>query len=373
MNKVRMSPLLTAVFRFAASPWEGMLEQENRPTDEVMNLLIAQYLTREGIPGWSKGVVTSDMVTTWQAAIQPVQQLVRMYAASNYSSAAEYPLLALPKLSTSLVDDNAVLQLMQEFNTFLVMAGNRIGSVAAQKLIKFYAVSGNYWHALVECVVPLEETFMIKTEEKRAIAFAAAGAQIPGSSKARSWTLRKYSHQLVTFRDALSNHVSVRIGDASLELSARKATVVTDREEEVPTSPDFKRATPELLSFYDSSPERPERILLRIPLKASLPSFASRVAILTLTVSALIAFCFFVFRWAGVGQGGSMTGTDVAVILVPSAIAASLMLVRDTSTLSAEINKEWSVIIGAVLVGLWIATLLAYALTAIAWGNPVGG
>lgn len=64
-----------------------------------------------------------------------------------------------------------------------------------------------------------------------------------------------------------------------------------------------------------------------------------------------------------------MTGADIAVILVPSAIAASLLIVREVSTLSTEINKGWTLATGGVLMVLWFSTLIAYGLSAINWGK----
>lgn len=92
--------------------------------------------------------------------------------------------------------------------------------------------------------------------------------------------------------------------------------------------------------------------------------------ILGLIASALMAFIIFVLHWFGVGSGKrEMSGADVAVILVPSAIAASLLLVRESSTLSTELNKRSSIATASALVVLWVCTLIAYAVERIEWGS----
>lgn len=362
-----LEPLLAGVFGFASNPWEVFLQSELNPSKSVINRLLCKYFKKNGLPGWGEGSIEIDVVEAWTSAVDPIRKLVRERTPGNVLSAAENPLLVLPHLeSPALSDSQAVVDLLSNLNEFLTVVWTEavspiapdVAQKAAKGLLEFYAASGNHWSAIAECTVPLTEPFMIKTSERRGLGLNSGGM-----------TSKKVSKQLVTFKDAYSNHVSVRVLDTNVELVSPHAAVLDEKRNPIDLTPDYKRATPELLSFYDADPHRPARIWLNLPLQASLPTRVGRLVILTLTVTALVAFCFFVFNWLGVGGSRAMTGADIAVILVPSAIAASLLIVREVSTLSTEINKGWTLATGGVLLTLWLSTLSAYGLSAINWGK----
>ncbi|MCX4956877.1 hypothetical protein [Streptomyces virginiae] len=362
-----LNPLLIAIFGFAASSWESLLGQEDNPTDGVLKVLIRQFLGKAQRVDGQHLSVTAEIVEKWHRAIQPTRTIVRREMRANVSSATENPLLALPDLSYASVDE--VERLLSALSDFLVAVSQAAPtSPAAAKLLRTFAASGSHWDAIAECVIPLKGPFLIKTEERRSLSFAVNGGRVNDRGERPGWSWKTYSRQLIVFNDAQSNHVNIRVADVNVEL--RKETPVLDEwGDPVKRSPDLKRATPELLAFYDSDPGRPYRIWIDVPLKVSMPAAVSRVIIFGLAATALLAFMFFVFNWLGAGGHETMTGGDIAVILVPSAIAASLLLVRETSTLSTEINKRSSLATGVVLAGLWVATLFAYGLNGIDWGR----
>ncbi|WP_406185884.1 hypothetical protein [Streptomyces sp. NBC_01006] len=358
MDAAQLDPLLSAIFSFATSPWQDFLVPESEaPSPDVLEILICNYLNKGTIPGWRKGPIDIEMVREWSAALSETRKLVTDRVPSNLSSVTENPLLILPYVEIVDVSNSGrVLNLFETLNRFLVEVSKKAETVeAAKKLVQLYAVSGSHWNAIAECTVPLDEPFMIKTWERRGLL----------TERAR----RSAKQQLVLFRDAQSNHVSVRVSDANVELVASKVTVLDEGRTPLGRSTDFKRATPDLLAFYDGNPGRPERILLDLPLKSSHSATVSRFVILVLTASALLAFCFFLFHWAGAGGKETMTGADIAVILIPAALAASLLLVRETSTLSTEVNKYWAMVVGVILLVLWISALIAYGVNGIDWGS----
>jgi hypothetical protein len=358
-DKNRVIPLLQAIFGFATEQWKRNLQQESSPSDAVLQTLLWKYLNEVGIPGWAQQDVDYAMVQRWNELVDQTRSVVRKLIAKDRISAAEHPILALPHATgITLNSEQAVVEHLSALNDLLVAADIAPSDNAASKtLLNVYAIGGSHWDAITEVVVPLKEPFMIKTCEKREV----------GLKRGPGWT--KSSHQIVSFNDAYSTHLNIRVADTNVEMKVQGARVLNERNNLISGSPDFQRATPELFTLNSARPNRPHYVVVSMPLKASLPARVSRFVILALTASALIAFCFFLFNWLGAGGGRDMTAGDVAVILVPSAIAASLLLVRETSTLSTEINEDWSITTGLILLILWISTLIAYGFNGIEWGR----
>lgn len=351
--------MLQAIFGFATEHWKRLLQQESFPSDSVLRALFCKYLNKVGIPGWVQQDFDYVTVQRWDELIEQTRGIVRERISTDYVSAAEHPILALPHASGIVLNhEQEVSQHLTSLDDLLTSAAAASSHIpAAKSLLDVYAVGGSHWDAIAEVVVPLKEPFMIKTCEKREI----------GLKRRANW--KKSSHQIVAFNDAYSTHLNIRVADTNVEMEVRGARVLDERNDLISGSPDFQRSTPELFSLNSARPNRPHYVVLSMPLKASLPARVSRFVIFALTASALIAFCFFLFNWLGAGGGRNMTAGDVAVILVPSAIAASLLLVRETSTLSTEINEDWSVTTGLILLILWISTLIAYGFNGIDWGR----
>lgn len=264
-----LESLLAAIFGFASNPWEVFLQSESNPSKGVINSLLCNYFKKNGLPGWNGGPVAVEVVETWASAVDAIQKLVRERAPENVLSAAENPLLALPHLEPHLLPNpQTVVDLLSELKDFLTAVWVKSASPtpdtskgASNQLLDFYASSGNHWSAIAECTVPLLEPFMIKTSERRSLGL-----------KSGHMASQKVSKQLVTFNDAYSNHVSVRVLDTNVEVVSPQATVLDEKRDPIDLTPDYKRATPELLSFYDADPHRPARIWLNLPLQASLPA-----------------------------------------------------------------------------------------------------
>ncbi|MGW1958036.1 hypothetical protein ACWCPI_35735 [Streptomyces sp. NPDC001920] len=363
-----ITSLLTAIFAFPAGPWQNvhqsMHEEYEQYERATLELLVWQYLMSSS--SWNFQV-SQEMVQDWLSIIDPIHKWVSKSVPSSIDSASENPVLALPDIGQMFANELQVASLLGDLNSLLSWARNQ--QVAqTRRLLKAYAAYGRYWDMFVECTIPLDEPFMIKTAEKRGLHLGEPGKVANSHSKPSQLSLQKTSSQLVVFNDAMTNHLNVRVNDTNVELVPDKVRVLNERYEPVGEEPDFQQSSPELLSFYSADEGRKHRIWVDIPLRPSGHAAITRWVVVVLSASALLAFIFFVYHWFDMAEDSKMTGQDVAVILVPSAIAASLLLVRESSTLGAEINKEIYYVTSLILVGLWFFTLTMYAFNKIDWG-----
>ncbi|WP_327727127.1 hypothetical protein OG250_07400 [Streptomyces sp. NBC_00487] len=368
---------LEGVFRFTPASWQD-LHQEKRLSPQRRQELVLRYLNRNPIMGWSDQPLTVDVIHGWDELIEPIRRLVGWRMVPTIDNVAANPLLALPGASElnsgalRLSGRGAVELLLEALRDFLVLACGKAerGNGDARKLLIHYADYGDHWDAIARCTIPLDEPFLIKTSERRGLHLGEPGEVASSHSKPRSWYPKNSSSQLVVWGDAQSNHVNIRVTDTNVELRVKRIRALNERHDVINMLPLYYEATPEFIGFYDSGRRRYFRIWVDLPLKTSTSATVGRLVILGLIASALMAFIIFVLHWFGVGSGKrEMSGADVAVILVPSAIAASLLLVRESSTLSTELNKRSSIATASALVVLWVCTLIAYAVERIEWGS----
>lgn len=378
-----LKPLLMEIFNFTNGYWRRLRQPEFRkiePSPDERKELTLKYLIEKGTRNPKlANHLSPDAIHDWTKKIDPIRRMVEERLAESIDSAASNPLLALPGFYgyLALVKESSISTLLADLRSFFLAVEAKANSVGlppdknpAEKLLKIYAAYGCYWDALAECTVPLDEPFIIKVAEKRGLHLGDPGEN-PDSSHSgpRRWMWRKTSSQLFVWADAGTNHLNVRVQDTNVELVTNDLRMLNDRLQVVSDWPEFHETTPELLAIYDSKPNRAYRVWIGFPLKTSTPATVARFVILGLTATAFAGFFFFLFHWLNAGGNKTMTGADVAVILVPSAIAASLLLVRESSTLSSEITKESSYIVALLLAALWIFTLCAYGVNKVDWGS----
>ncbi|WP_149830100.1 hypothetical protein [Streptomyces tailanensis] len=365
---------LKAIFSFTTAAWQDLYGKSIRSQKERQKLLV-KYFNQYPINGLTGNSLGPALIQSWDNAMEPVRRMVAGRMEPSVDSPTFNPLLALPgasQFNVTISNENDVTQLVNALRDFLVDVYNRHGVTtlkekAARKLLILYASYGDHWDAVARCTVPLDEPFMIKTAEKRGLHLGPPREVASSHRKPRGWRTAKSSSQLIVWGDAQSNHVSIHVTDTNVELVG-DLRALTERHEVVNDVPRYYESTPEFMAFQDADRGRFFRLWLDLPLKTSLPATISRWVIFILTSTAVLAFTIFVLHWFNVGSQKTMSGTDVAVVLVPSAIAASLLLVRETSTLSSELTKRWYIAIGISLVLLWLGILVAYGAERITWG-----
>lgn len=351
-------------------------EQKVKGKKEAFTSLLCEYLTAKGLAShFGKTELSPPDIASFQCAIEPLRRAVCENSPPDINSASENPLLALPYLDRQWLPDEDRTRILLERLRNLVTEGSRNNTANAKRFVRVYSDYGRNWDALAECKVPLDSPFLIKVSERRALPLREPQGGVIDDARhhegLRRKIRRKRVHQLVNFADARTNHVSVRMMDASVELIREKWKPMDERYLPIaPVSPpDASEATDEIIAFYDAKPGRKERMWLELPLRPSSGVIATNLVILLLTLTAIVGFVTLVSNAGGIGGGKDLSGNDVAVLLVPSAVAAALLLVRHSTTLAAEVNRKVHYGVAVLLVGLWLLTLILYMTDQVSFGE----
>lgn len=246
------------------------------------------------------------------------------------------PVLAVPAmLGAPELPDGEITGALQDYVDFLATAAAKTGlegdvTVADDLLnsIADYAIS---FDLLVATRVPLDEPFLVTYAERRAL-------QI-------SW-FRHRANQEVVLADARSNHVTIEAKDPNTKITKVKAHVPGTREQ---IYGGFSgRRTDQYWTTYASDLDRDYRASLTFQVKplARLEAvpYAVSVALLLLT--------------AGMWKAEVRQLSQLALIAGPSALAASVLLARESTTLGARLRgpMTWAV---AGSLGLLVASAVA--------------
>ncbi len=360
--------LLTIICGFTSGLW--LRELYKGSSNRERSTALYQYLNG-GLKGRLGQDVSRDSFLRWEDELAAIRELVRRYGPADTSSAAENPLLALPLLPGQRLTEASLTARIVELADFLRRAHSGVvpkdPGNASLRLLETYSEYGRHWEALAECSVPLDRPFLIKVSEKRALQLKEPGDG-PHSNARPLFCRRTTPRQLLVMRDARSNHVSVRVADPNVELT-RRWRLYDERRRPTQMLLDDARASPEVLAFYDSKPTRDYRVWLDLPVRLDRTSQVTNGVIMLLMVTAVLGFLTMALHYFHVGGHKRLNGADVAVLLVPSAVAAALLLVRDSSTLGTEVNKRFHLLAALLLFGLWILSLAMYVLGRVVWGG----
>lgn len=301
--------LLTAILGFT-----GELLVEGEPAD------LPGYL-RDGLGR----PVPDSVVERWGGTAARCRLVLRprLDEFRGYS-APENPSLVLPQLFENGViqSDERAVELLDEYASLLealharVQLSTDVG--AAEEFLVALADYSNYYDLIVAMKVPLDEPFLVKFSERRDLRLNVSNR----------------GAQELVIADALSNHVTFRVPDANVR--------ITEFEADHPSSssPAYgafqSRRDEQSRSFYAHDPDRDYRIRLKFRLALLrrlqlVPYFA------VLLLGALTA-ALWVSRPTQLGT--------LALIVGPTALAASVLLAREPTTLGSRL-RFWS--------SLWLA------------------
>lgn len=287
--------------------------------------------------------VSEAAVQEWRAIGISCRTILGPYSdSSKVYSVCEEPALALP----SLYDNSEGLgfneaegtEYLQSYIRLLKQvkaASNDSGpsGEAASEFLEALADYGRYYDLIVAVKVPLDEPFLIKYSERRSI---------------RLDRFRNIGKQELVISDAQSNHVTFKVADPNVRIVGFKA--LKPGSEYFAYGSFLARSDEQTKSFYAHGIDRDYRV--ELVFKLALLSRLQLVPYFAAALISLLAVALLLERTNDL--------KTLALVVGPSALAASVLLAREPSTLGSRLRLLSTVVLGAALVGLVLAAVVSY-------------
>jgi hypothetical protein len=252
-------------------------------------------------------------------------------------NATQQPLLVVPELiaagtARDVHHAGALLRAYRDWLREVSIAAALPDATAADDLLESIADYGTSYDMLVATRVPLDKPFVLKYSERRTL-------------QLRRLTNR--GHQELVIADALTNHLAIRVVDPSVEI---RDVQVLSTSGEGAFGLFTTRASKQVHASYAHGEDREFRINLNFRL-SPLP----RLRFVPYLVAGLLALLT-----AGIINEGVANLRDAALIVGPAALAASVLLVRDPSTLGSRLRVRSTALVLLAFIGLVGATAYQY-------------
>ncbi|GGR09988.1 hypothetical protein [Streptomyces pilosus] len=373
-----LEDFLTALFYFPTQAYDDLWRAPRTrllgEEEKVRKHLKSERLLRK--------VAEGDVYDNWSSLCRASEEAVKRRAFEEHLSGTQNPLIALPyfvremkkRRKGALTEDevakaiNSRLNELESFirNTEAVSRGERQGYPAvAKRVLEAYAAYGYRWMAFANCEVPLDRPFTIEVREERAVYFTVKArdkyklaVKFPFGEY-----LGKTAWKMVSFADAETNHVSIRVADTSVRM-LRDFEVFDAKGSPDQSAVDEEKRTFELYLRH-SSLKRPERIWIKCHLRLSRVTSCFLWAAMIITAFAVSLLIlrgateepnsnaeqkYEVYMQGNTGTASpvevtqrskprGLTAADAALILIPTAFVASFLLVKDSSTLVMRVRR----------------------------------
>ncbi|MFC9883123.1 hypothetical protein ACFVJW_26555 [Streptomyces libani] len=366
--KISLEDLLDEIFTFEGSSWRKACGAQCGPHNPLL-----QYLS-DGIFGTDKRgrkYLTAQVLEYWKSlTFDPMKQILGPRIEHEYNEretlATENPLLVLPRLKELGILGSfphksvSMLTCWRELNNLLGMAAQQSINPhatqsereAAARLISSYGDYGYHWVVFTDCFIKLDEPFTVTMRERRPIPFQDNAVR----KSFHFWTMHRGVTQKVTFNDAASNQISLHATDSNVEFAHRSLKVLDRKKKPLRPQPRQEYKNDELYLIYSNEDSRKNRIHVKSVLR---PTFPIRIIHRFILIAILVT---------GLALGltlstslvGAVTAAHLALILTPTTFAASLLLVRESSPLSASLTKAMRITIALSLAGLWLSIVALY-------------
>lgn len=257
-------------------------------------------------------------------------------------SPTRHPVFALPEFlgGPSGAGPDSASQALRGYLALLEAADNASSSTSptvGDELLNSVADYGDNYDLMVATKVPLDEPFMLRYSERRGLSL--------------SWLLGTGSQDLVV-ADAVTNHVALQTQDASVEL--RKIRALNPKTGAATYGAFAVRDTRQFWSCYAHGSDRDYRTELNFSLRPLRRLQAVPYALSAFLV--LIAAALWMERVRGL--------SDLALIVGPSALAASLLLAREQTTMASRLRHPTTVAVTfalLMLLGTAVALYLCWS------------
>jgi hypothetical protein len=275
--------------------------------------------------------VTEDHVRGWHRDLSPVRYAFREASdePEDLYSSAELPLLALPEFDREWT--------IAEIES--LVAGYAAAMAAARGptdrvLVNALAAYGRNFELLVEVTVPVEDAFSLRLTEDAPLGMAR-GTRV---------------RQPLPLGDAASVHIEARTEDHTVKFS--RAPLLKDAAgDKISPAKVFTswRFTPETVSLYATGARDPLDLTIR--LRSAPLLLATTIALIALDVAAAVAVL-------AAPQDDELYVERLAVLVVPTTFAATVVLAREQSALSAQLQQVPRLFLLLTLVALWTVTIV---------------
>ena len=241
-------------------------------------------------------------------------------------SASEQLLLAMPRVEPKPTTREEIDRIVDDFCRGVVQAlaqGDKDFLVAL-------AEYGRRYEVIVEMEVPLGEPATVKLSEDRPLEI--------------DWLGR--TSQRFALGDARSAHFEARVEDPSVVIAGRFDVVDLAGKRVGLGSVEEIRESPESLSIYSSESSRPYYVDVKMGLRLATHLYVMTLALVILNGGALAAVLSL--------NGGDSYVEQVAVLTLPTTLAAAFVLVREETALASRLQKLPRLALGLALLGLAI-------------------
>ncbi len=202
---------------------------------------------------------------------------------------------------------------------------------AAAELLTVLADYGRNYDMIVVAKVPLDEPFLIKYSERRALA----------------WRGNRTQQDLI-ISDALSNHVVLSVDDPNVRITRPRATAASGDSDAFGTF--THRRGGQTYAIYAHGEDREYRAGLQFHVAPLL-----RLQFVIYVVAAVL-----VLLALAVVHEAPRRLQDLALIIGPSALAASVLLNREPSTLGSHLRRRSTIVLAGALLLLLAAGTASY-------------
>ncbi|MFD3472884.1 hypothetical protein ACFWWM_42535 [Streptomyces sp. NPDC058682] len=348
--------LLTAMFLQEVGPWEQAKLEYGNKEDPLLEYLKSGLFGTVEPP--AQHPLDGQTYENWKIAAN-FDFVTQPYAPLSKDNVSQNPLLALPTLRSMGKLRNVkeeVPELLTKLSRLLnevTELAKRDGAVgeASKNVLKWYSQFGDLWVVMTNCLVPLNDPFSMTMVERRDIQLNEAGED-EGSSQ--GWFfMQKDLEQSAIFADAQSNQISVSLLDANVEIG-KEYSVTMERGGDLPDNPEDIYKTEELLLVSSAARGREKRIKLKCVLQPTRPIMLIHWIVLGVVLLTFLAVCL------SPRLLGQLTTAHLAMLLTPSTFASSLLLIRESSALSAKLTRGMRYLIAALMAGLWAAAIIFY-------------
>ncbi|MBP0452640.1 hypothetical protein J5Y04_24300 [Kitasatospora sp. RG8] len=377
----QLEEFMAAAFTFPGSALEAKLMSARkksfdwRADEGDLEELIRKYVKDDFGP-----LVSDRTFERWQHRTTQISNLVRRYTPKNLLSASENPLLALPQfMRNHNLTSRTVSRMLARLCRLLTQAHEfvQLDEIAhpdntswARKFMRAYSSYGQRWEVLTKCSVPLNEPFIIQVSDKRPIFFDPPGRRYSSRWPWLKDRLMPTARQYVSFADARTNHFHIRVPDEGVEFVPSKCLAMREDYMGPADKPSDENKEKEHYSRYDAKVNREKRIWIDCRLRLTrlrLSMFLGLILATLLAVAMMVSYGFICYN-----DQHKLNGSDVVAILIPVTFAASLLIVKETTTLTMHVKRAYQAFLMSSLLALWVLTFILYVMGRISIDGAVG-